>query len=402
MTRVSSSEGSAYFISALGVAQICSWGTLFYGFPLIAAAMQAELGWSKPTLYGAATIGMLIAGLSAYPVGAAIDRGHGRILMSGASVLAAGLYVLWSQVESIVGFYLVLAVIGAMQAATLYDPAFAVIARRFGPARARKGITTLTLWGGFASTVFIPIIQFTIDAAGWRTALVVMAGVNLIICAGIYGFIIDPKRDAVHNADNPAKTEPGKGAVRSAMRVPAYWGLMVAWVSYAFAFSTLTYHFFPLLIERGLSSAGAVAVLSVIGPAQVAGRVVVLAFAGNAPIRTIGSATMIVFPLAVICFAFAPADVFVLGVIATVFGAANGIVTIVRGAAVPEMVSATNYGAISGSLVGPTNIVTALVPLGAAVLWQVTGSYNAVMIAMFFGSLCLCAGFWFASAKARR
>lgn len=402
MTRVLSSDGSAFFISALGIAQICSWGTLFYGFPLIAAAMQADLGWSKPTLYGAATIGMLIAGLAAYPVGAAIDRGHGRVLMSGASVLAAVLYVLWSQVDSVVGFYLVLPVIGAMQAATLYDPAFAVIARRFGPTRARKGITTLTLWGGFASTVFIPIIQFTIDAAGWRVALLVMAGVNLIICAGIYGFIIDPRRDAVAASESAAKPAPSQGAVRAAMRIPSYWGLMVAWVSYAFAFSTLTYHFFPLLVERGLTSAGAVAVLSVIGPAQVAGRVVVLAFAGNAPIRTIGSVTMIVFPLAVICFAFASADVLILGVIAIVFGAANGIVTIVRGAAVPEMVSATNYGAISGSLVGPMNIVTALVPLGAAFLWQATGSYDAVMVAMFFGSLCLCAGFWFAAAKARR
>src|SRR4051812_4063514 len=93
-----------WFISALGAAQICSWGTLFYGFPLIAEAMRTDLGWSKTELYGAAACGMLLAGLVAYPVGNAIDRGHGRALMAGASVAAGLLLVAWSQVTSIVAF----------------------------------------------------------------------------------------------------------------------------------------------------------------------------------------------------------------------------------------------------------------------------------------------------------
>lgn len=404
MKSLDPKENSLWFISAMGVAQICSWGTLFYGFPLIAAAMQADLGWSKPALYGAATIGMLLGGLAAYPVGTAIDRGLGRYLMSGASVVAALLYVIWSQVDTVVPFYLVLAVLGLMQAATLYDPAFAVIARRFGPARARSGITTLTLWGGFASTVFIPIIQFTIDIYGWRSALLMMAAVNFFICGGLYFLVINPKRDEAVHLPQPGATasSTGRGAVRAAMRLPSYWGLMVAWISYAIAISTLTYHFFPLLVERGLSSAGAVAVLSVIGPAQVAGRVVVVAFGGRAPIRIVGSVTVIVFPLAILCFAFAPPEVLMLSAVACVYGAANGIATILRGTSVPEMISNTHYGAINGSLVGPMNMTTALVPLGAAFLWEATGSYDAVLVAMFLGSLCLCAGFWFAAAKSRR
>ena len=86
MTAVPDTGDTRWFISALGAAQICSWGTLFYGFPLIAEAMRTDLDWSKTELYGAATCGMLLAGLAAYPVGAAIDRGHGRYLMTGASV----------------------------------------------------------------------------------------------------------------------------------------------------------------------------------------------------------------------------------------------------------------------------------------------------------------------------
>jgi MFS family permease len=90
------------FITGLGIGQICSWGSLYYSFPLIAEAIGSDLAWSKPDLYGAAaTIGLLLSGLAAYPVGSAIDRGHGRTIMAGASVLAGILLIAWSQVESI-------------------------------------------------------------------------------------------------------------------------------------------------------------------------------------------------------------------------------------------------------------------------------------------------------------
>ncbi len=404
MTQAPDARNTRWFISALGMAQICSWGTLFYGFPLIAEAMRTDLGWSKTELYGAATCGMLLAGLAAYPVGAAIDRGHGRFLMAGASVVAGLLLAAWSQVTSIVAFYAVLAVLGCMQAATLYEPAFAVITRRVGPLGARKGITTLTLWGGFASTVFIPIIQFLIDTQGWRGALLGMAVVNAVVCGGLYFLVIDPGKDAPVRVLRPDEAVPlaGRAAVAAAMRKPAYWGLMLAWISYAAAFSALTYHFYPLLLERGLDLAGVVTVLAVIGPAQVAGRVVIRAFASEAPVRKLGSAIVIVFPLAVIGFAYAPAEVAVLAPIAAFYGAANGMITIVRGLAVPEMVSREAYGAVNGSLVAPMNIMQAVAPLAAAIIWQASGGYGTVLAVIFAGSLTLCGGFWFAAMRAGR
>lgn len=403
LTDIPDAGDTRGFISALGAAQICSWGTLFYGFPLIAEAMRTDLGWSKTELYGAATCGMLLAGLAAYPVGAGIDRGHGRFLMAGASVAAGLLLAAWSQVTSLVAFYAVLAVLGCMQAATLYEPAFAVIARRVGPLGARKGITALTLWGGFASTVFIPVIQFLIDTQGWRGALLGMAAVNAIICGGLYFLAIDPAKDAPSRILLPDEAAPlaGRAAVAAAMHKPAFWGLMLAWISYAAAFSSLTYHFYPLLLERGLDSSGVVMVLAVIGPAQVAGRVMIRAFAAEAPVRKLGSAIVIVFPLAVIGFAYAPAQVAVIALIAAFYGAANGMITIVRGLAVPEMVTREAYGAVNGSLVAPMNIMQAIAPLAAAMIWQASGGYGAVLAVIFAGALTLCGGFWFAAARTR-
>lgn len=81
---------------------------------------------------------------------------------------------------------------------------------------------------------------------------------------------------------------------------------MVALVGYEVAFAALTFHLYPLLLERGLDTTGVVTVLAVIGPAQVAGRILVMVVGANAPVRKIGSAISIVFLIAVAGFAWAP------------------------------------------------------------------------------------------------
>src|ERR1700730_11887180 len=177
-----------------------------------AEAMGRDLGWSKPDLYGAATIGLLLSGLAAYPVGSAIDRGHGRTIMAGASVLAGVLLISWSQVENIAVFFFFLAGIGFLPATGSPETAFAVVSRRFGAANARGGIVALTLWAGFASTVFIPLFQFLLDHFGWRETLLVLGGVNIVLCGGLYAAVIDPAADASPQAVDQPGSRPMVGA----------------------------------------------------------------------------------------------------------------------------------------------------------------------------------------------
>lgn len=397
------SPGNGWLVTALGAAQVCSWGSLFYSFPLIAEAMRGDLGWSKPELYGAATLGLVLAGFAAYPVGAAIDRGHGRAVMSLASVAAGLLLIAWSRIEGIFAFYVVVGGIGCLHAATLYEPAFAVIARRVGADRARRGITAVTLWGGFASTVFVPLIQFLVDTHGWRGALVALGAINIFICGGLYFAAIDRTRDRTR----PLETAHGVGALAGrqavawAARRPVFWALLVALLAYAAAFSTLTFHLYPLLLERGLTAPGVVTVIAVIGPAQVAGRIAIWLFAPEAPVRSVGSAIAIMFPLAVIGFAWAPPETLVIAIVAALYGAANGMMTIVRGLAVPEMVSRHAYGAINGALIGPVQFMQAVAPLAAAAIWAATGGYGAVLAAILAAAIVLTLSFWLAAWLAR-
>ena len=75
--------------------------------------------------------------------------------------------------------------------------------------------------------------------------------------------------------------------------------------------------------------------------------------------------------------------------IVATYGAANGIMTIVRGLVVPEMLTRDAYGAINGALTVPTIVAKAAAPFGAALLWAASGSYVSVLIAMLGGSLLL-------------
>ena len=139
-------------VTALAAGQLVCWAALYYAFSSFVLPMQRAFGWSKPQMMGAFTLGLAVWGAATYAVGAAIDRGRGRAVMSWGALLAAAGFLIWSRVDSLPGLYVAWAVLGASMAMTLYEPAFNVLTKRF-PEKYREGITALTLVGGFASTL---------------------------------------------------------------------------------------------------------------------------------------------------------------------------------------------------------------------------------------------------------
>lgn len=387
------------FIAALGVGQIISWGTLYFVFPLLVVPMGAELGYSRPQLYGLATLALIVSGLAAYPVGAAIDRGLGRRVMTAGAMLAGLLLLVWSRLHSLAGLYLVFAGIGLAQAMTLYEPVFAVIVRRFG-SDARRGITAVTLWGGFASTIAVPVAQVLIDAIGWRDTLALLGLCNLL-CAVLYLRAIDPTRDVLPSATaGSTATTEGAGVLRPLLRRPTFWALLVAFTVFYGAVSALLLHLYPLLVERGLEPAMAVMLIAAIGPSQVAARVLIMWLAGSRSIRFLGMATASAFPVAFLLLAL-PANPILLWLFAIVFGAANGVMTIVRGLVVPEMLTREAYGAVNGVLAAPSAVARALAPVLAAALWAIAGSYQIFVVVLLLASLVLVGAFGLAVATSR-
>ncbi|HJQ62384.1 MAG TPA: MFS transporter [Burkholderiales bacterium] len=387
---------------ALAAAQVVSWGSVYYSFSLFVVPMESELGWSRAELNGALTLGLLTSGFAAYPVGAWIDRHGGRWLMTLGSVLATLLLAAWAYVESLFGLYAIWIGLGLALAATLYEPVFAVVTRIF-PDSYRSRITALTLVGGFASTVFIPLTQVFISAWGWRDALLALALCNALIALPVHAFLLrDAPEPAAPAAPPDREDAPGEhDALRRALRHPAFWGLAVCFTAYYAAFSALSFHIIPLLIERAVPIATIVAAVAVVGPAQVAARLVLFAARGRLTTALTGRLATIMFPLSALLLIAFPASVIALFVFAACYGAANGTVTIVRGTAVPDFMWREGYGAINGALTLPANVARAVAPFIAALLWAAGGNYDVVLWSVFAAGCAAAFAFWYASLAHR-
>ncbi|WP_370154270.1 MFS transporter [Ferrovibrio sp.] len=384
-------------VAALSLAQVISWGTIFYGFPLFVVPMEAELGWGRSELNGAVSLGLLVSGLAAYPVGRLIDARGGRWLMTIGSALAGIMFLLWARVGSLPVFYALWFGLGIAQATTLYAPVFAVLTRMF-PDDFRLRITILTLAGGFASTVFIPLIAWWIEALGWRDALLVVAACNLLLCLPVHGLLLrDHGRRDADAAPLPAAEDP----MRRALRHPVFWGLAVCFTFYFLMHTMLAFHFIPMFAEYGLPLGVAVGILAVIGPAQVAGRVLLL-FGRRLDAVANGIIVMALFMVSLPLLILFPTIVPVLFVFAALYGAANGMMTILRGTAVPDLLWREGYGAINGALTLPTALAAAVAPSLAAWIWGLGGGYFPVLVCALVFAMIAATAFGYAVLRRRR
>jgi MFS family permease len=388
----------------LSFGQLISWGLVYYTFPLFIAPMEQELGWTRSSMFGALSAGLLTAGLCSIPVGAWIDRGHGRLLMTGGSLLAAIMMIVWSRVESLAAFYALWIGLGACQAVILYEPAFAVITRVYGP-RYKQAILLITFLGGLASTFGIPFTQFLIERIGWRPALEVIAAINLGVAFLIHWlFVPGPHEKPVPIAEPQPKPEGAvkKSPLAAAVRVPAFWGLVVAFAGYGLAFSAMSFHLIPLLDDRGVPIGVVMAIIALIGPMQVVGRVLLMV--GQRHITTIqlGAGIYFAFPISMAMLATGVSDVYGLILFAIIYGVANGLLTILRGMAVPEFIGPEGYGVVSGALTMPTNVMRAAGPLLASLAWGAFGGYTPVLWGLAAIMLIAAAGFASAAVLSKR
>lgn len=372
--------GAASFgtICALGIAQIISWGSLYYAISFLITPLMEASGGDKPSVFAAFSLGLLVSGLLSAPVGALIDRVGGRGVMTAGSVAGAALLALLSQVQSVFGLYAVWAGLGVVMAATLYDPAFAVITRLFA-ANYRRAITTLTLFGGFASTVFWPLTQFLIAEFGWRNALLALALLNLVVCAPLHWWVLP--RDG--RAGRPRlAASGGPGAFRAALRTPVFYLLTIAFTGNALVFSATQVHLMSMLQEKQLSAASAALVGAMIGPMQVTGRVLELAFASRLAASTIGILAMAFLPLSLWLLGAAGVHWPMLVAFAVIYGIGNGVMTIVRGAIAAELFGREAYGAINGAMAAPVIVAKAAGPLVAALLFAWLGGYDRTLVVL--------------------
>ena len=365
-------------VVALAAGQLVCWAALYYAFSSFVLPMQRAFGWTKPQMMGALTLGLAVWGAATYAAGAAIDAGRGRALMTAGAALAGIGFLLWSRVDSLPLLYAAWALLGASMAMTLYEPAFNILTKRF-PERYREGITSLTLVGGFASTLSFPAAAWLIARYDWRIALAIIGGVLLLMIAPLHAWALrgTPLRTVRSHAHDPANDS----TLHEALRERSFWLLTVTFTLYSFAAAAMWAHMMPAFASKGRSEAQALAVVVWFGPAQVAGRLAYLGFGRWVSARVLGLWVLAGLPISMAIFALADQTAALL-VFALLFGVANGLVTIVRGSLVPEYFGREHVGRISGAMTGISLFARASAPLLTAWLLLALPGYREMLLVL--------------------
>ena len=383
----------------LSLPQLIAWGALFYTFSLLMAPLEAELGMTRAQSSLAYSLALLAEGAAAFAVGRWIDAGHERAVMALGSLWVGLGLLAHSAIDSVAGFYAAWVWLGVGMAATLYNPAFAIVTRRFG-ADFRRAVITITFLGGLASTVFIPLVSWWMSLWGWRTSLMLLAALQLGLCLPLHAWLLQgAPRTLAHAGSQEARQLP---PVRRFLHQPTFWLLALFMVLTMALTSALPVHMINLLGEAGLAPHWVVLIPAAIGVLQVFGRMLLFAFerrwdvhAANRWIPALLPASLLVLVLG--GWHPAVALVFVL-----LYGVGNGMITIVKGTAMAQYVSAAHVGQLNGLLGVPIALARAAAPWIVGLLWSPSEGYRWGLWWMLAASLAGVAALWIAQSHALR
>ncbi|MBM3504673.1 MAG: MFS transporter [Alphaproteobacteria bacterium] len=337
--------------------------------------MAQDLGWSRTVVYGGFSWALLVMGVVSAAVGRAIDRHGGRpVMLVGSLTTALGCLVLATAHHWGV-FFLAWTVLGIAMRLTLYDAAFATLTRILGQ-EARRPISQITLLGGLASTVFWPLGMLFADWWGWRGTAVAYAGIALLVTVPLHWLIPRAPRNA-----SPAEAisaEPTRPAPHRF--VGLLFAIMVALIG--FLASAMSAHMVSLLIGLGLATSVAVGLAALRGVGQTSARLAEVLFGARLHPAVLGILAAVCLPLGMVAGGLSAWWTGFGAIFALIYGAGNGLATIVRGALPLFLFGASGYGARVGRLVAPSFVVAAAAPAVLAQAMETGGPMAGILVAL--------------------
>ncbi|MGD8106025.1 MFS transporter [Pantoea sp. FN0302] len=354
----------------LGMVQIIAWGGSFYIMAVLAAPISRETGWSQQWIYGALSLAILISGMLAPLCGRIIARTGGRTMLAASGgVLAAGL-VLVGLSHSLWLFLLAWTIIGVGMAMGLYDALFATLGTLYG-GMARRAITSITLISGFCTTLVWPFCALLIEWLGWRHACFAYAA--LLVVSVLPACLFSLPAGGGRKISLVTNTASGK---QEAIAQDLFWLLCAIFTLASVIMTAISVQLITLLQSQGYTLAAALALSAILGPCQVASRVVDMAFRRGHPLWTtlfsvglvaLGLLILLLFP-----------HLAIIGML--LYGAGNGLRAIVRGTLPLALVKPEEYAIVAGRMARPALIGQALTPLIGGWVFQHFGAQATLLL----------------------
>ncbi|MGE8102273.1 MFS transporter [Allorhizobium sp. NPDC080224] len=370
----------------LGVTMTIGYGTLYYSFSVLAPEIAREFGWGQSFVFGVFSFGLLAGAVAAPVLGRLVDRYGARLILCLGSVAAALSLALFSVMQNAWQFAAITLVAEFIALAVQYDAGFAALAQSHGR-EARAHITLVTLIAGFASTVFWPLLQWLLTVMTWRDIYLVMAAMNLLIALPIHlalprARMVAPEATVREEQSTGERVLDGERKRRMILMATAF-------AAGGFVMSAVGSTLLVLMHDLGYATAMATLAGSLIGPSQVAARLIeyVRRNLFSPPLTAIIAALAMALSLAILAGALVqPMAAFAIA-FAIFYGAGQGLTSIVRGVLPLHYFGAAGYGRTMGMLASARIIASAIAPVSVIWLNEMVGT-NAALAALA-GMACL-------------
>jgi MFS family permease len=381
-------------VLALGLTQTLAWAASTYHIAILAAPIARDLGTATSTAFGAFSVALVVMGLTGPSAGRAIDRWGGRgVLVFSNVVLAVGLVVL-GFASSVITLFAAWSILGFGMALGLYEAAFATLVRLHGTA-ARGPITGITLIAGFASTVGWPVTTLLTHEFGWRAACFIWAASQIVICLPINLALIPKTAPHRKDASTHAEDESEEIPLASKRTWRNYWRafhlLAVFGATTAFVTSAMAAHLPGLLLAVGTTSVAALTASALLGPAQVASRLIEFLAARRFkfhPLLTARLATAF-HPVGAAMLALLGGPAAVASLFAILHGGGNGMITIAKGTLPLAIFGPVGYGHRQGLLSMMGRGMQAIAPYTFGLVMEAQGPRMALGVSIALSLVAL-------------
>ncbi len=375
-------SGAGVWLIALG--QTTGYVAQTFAFASLIVALTdpvTGVGLPRTVLAAGPTAGLLAAAAAAPFAGRLVDAGQGARLLSFGPVLGAlGLVIAAFGAGSAAIWLAGFLIVGLGQATTQFETCFAFLTRRLGEG-ARAAIVRVTLVAGLTTTVAFPLGDALSRAFGWQGAMLALAASQIFVTLPLnaLGTRLIRRRAGTDRAD-PKPDAAGRGRLVAALKGAAFWQLagMLAllWMNHM----VLTTFALPILMDRGAAHDIAVMLAAALGPAQVAGRLMLVLAGGRLPLGPLTIWVLAGFVGAALLLLVGRGVPTLWLLYALVQGTAAGIASILRPVLAADILGREGFGSVWGALsVAPLLAQAAAPVLGAALLGS--GGPDAVILA---------------------
>lgn len=352
-------------IWVLGACQCVFWGVLYYGFSVQLVPLQLAFDASRTMVAGAFSLGLLVTALTAPLVGRGLDRDRGQAMMRAGVWLAVAGLIGVSLATSLWGIYIAWAIIGMSMAALLYEPAFGLVIRSVSDESNRlKALSAVTVLGGLASTLCLPLLALSFETFGLRGALWLGALAVIVAGASLERWVFPDL--APQRASNEAQPKPLP--VRG--NAPHLFSLSAVFVSGTLASMSLTVMLIPLLLERGVTATASATALAALGLTQLPGRLWLLRGHGRLPLPML-TTVPVVLQATGLAVVVADPSLWATLIGVAVFGLGAGLQTLARPWLVQRACGMAAAGYWNGRVARSQGLARAAGPIAAASLSQV-------------------------------